>query len=316
MIHSKEEILKAYYDYCETVYPDWIDDLDTLNEICENCIFCDWCARNGENTRGATDEEYKWMENVLIEKGFLMSKEERDNILDKLNSYCSKLNMSLDDCDKGCCVFSDFCNADFFAWDAPDKEFLKVKSKLIDLGWIADDSKSEESDKPEDYNKDESKFDREKTLSTMIAYCFNHRDCYSCFIHDICNTYPEWELIPDVELKDIDIDKLKKEINEKINNADKDVSNNEEAGIEYYSYSTSPYESVDGPSHYNGTDCIENMRKLYGDEAVKYFCLCNAYKYNYRAGKKPGSSMEEDIKKSQWYYDYLIKLIKGETDEE
>ena len=29
-----------------------------------------------------------------------------------------------------------------------------------------------------------------------------------------------------------------------------------------------PYEYVDGPAHYHGTECIENMRKLFGDEAA------------------------------------------------
>ena len=299
MIHNKEEILKAYYNYCESVYPDWIDDLETLNDICDNCVFCTWCAKNGENTRGATDGEYEWMENILIEKGFLMSEKERDNILDRLNSYCTKLNMDIDDCEKGCCVFDDFCNAHFFAHNASDEELLKVKSKLIELGWTEDDSKPEESD------KEEPEFDREKFLSIASAYCFNHKSCNDCLIYPICNTYPEWDCIPDSELKEIDMDKLKEEINTNIDNKEP-----------VYDFSDSSYESVDGPSHYNGTDCIENMRKLYGDEAVKYFCLCNAYKYNYRAGKKPGSSMEEDIKKSQWYYDYLVKLIEGELDEE
>lgn len=69
------------------------------------------------------------------------------------------------------------------------------------------------------------------------------------------------------------------------------------------------YEYVDGPAHYNGTECIENMRKLYGDEAVRWFCICNAYKYRFRDGSKPGVSAEQDEKKARWYEDYAAKMM-------
>jgi hypothetical protein len=69
-------------------------------------------------------------------------------------------------------------------------------------------------------------------------------------------------------------------------------------------------DKVNHPSHYQGKhECIEVMRALFGDEAVKSFCKCNAYKYRFRAGKK--GSAEEDIKKAEWYEDYLILLEKG-----
>ena len=70
-------------------------------------------------------------------------------------------------------------------------------------------------------------------------------------------------------------------------------------------------DKVNHPSHYQGKhECIEVMRALFGDEAVKDFCKCNAYKYRFRAGKK--GSAEEDIKKAEWYEDYLMLLEKGE----
>ena len=37
---------------------------------------------------------------------------------------------------------------------------------------------------------------------------------------------------------------------------------------------------------------------VFGPEAVMHFCLCNAWKYRYRATAKNG---EEDLKKSDWY---------------
>lgn len=64
--------------------------------------------------------------------------------------------------------------------------------------------------------------------------------------------------------------------------------------------------NVNHPAHYQGQhECIEVMRAIFGDEAVKSFCKCNAYKYRFRADKKNG---EEDIKKAEWYEDYLMRL--------
>ncbi len=65
-------------------------------------------------------------------------------------------------------------------------------------------------------------------------------------------------------------------------------------------------DTVNHPAHYQGAhECIEIMKALFGREAVKAFCRCNAFKYRFRADKKNG---EEDIKKAEWYEDYLIKM--------
>ncbi len=72
------------------------------------------------------------------------------------------------------------------------------------------------------------------------------------------------------------------------------------------------YEYVNGPDHYNGTQCIEQMRHLYGDEAVKWFCICNAYKYRFRNGHKPGVSAEQDEQKARWYEDYASNMMSAQ----
>lgn len=72
---------------------------------------------------------------------------------------------------------------------------------------------------------------------------------------------------------------------------------------------TQQYEYVNGPAHYNGTECIENMRKLFGDDAVRWFCICNAYKYRFRDGSKPGVAAEQDEEKARWYEDYAVKMM-------
>ena len=64
---------------------------------------------------------------------------------------------------------------------------------------------------------------------------------------------------------------------------------------------------VNHPSHYETGkfQCIEVMMEALGVEAVKHFCLCNAFKYIYRSQRKNG---KEDIEKAQWYIDKYIEL--------
>lgn len=72
-------------------------------------------------------------------------------------------------------------------------------------------------------------------------------------------------------------------------------------------------EQVNHPAHYQGAhECIEVMRHMFGDSAVRSFCKCNAFKYRFRANMKNG---EEDIKKAEWYEDYLIKMDSMNYDE-
>ena len=57
--------------------------------------------------------------------------------------------------------------------------------------------------------------------------------------------------------------------------------------------------NVEHPKHYNREiECIDEMLMVFGREAVMHFCLCNVWKYRYRAGDKNG---QEDIEKSDWY---------------
>ena len=54
------------------------------------------------------------------------------------------------------------------------------------------------------------------------------------------------------------------------------------------------YEKVDHPEYYQGkNECIDVMIAMFGVEAVKSFCRCNAYKCRFRADRKNG---EEDIR--------------------
>lgn len=74
-------------------------------------------------------------------------------------------------------------------------------------------------------------------------------------------------------------------------------------------------ERVDHPTHYQGEyECIDLMREIYGDEAVRWFCILNAYKYRFRAGKKDGNSLEQDDAKAQWYENYVMKNLSNNAN--
>ena len=69
-------------------------------------------------------------------------------------------------------------------------------------------------------------------------------------------------------------------------------------------------QQVDHPTHYQGEyECIDLMREIYGDEAVRWFCILNAYKYRFRAGKQEGTEWADDQKKAAWYETDVMKNL-------
>ena len=71
-----------------------------------------------------------------------------------------------------------------------------------------------------------------------------------------------------------------------------------------------PSNAVNHPSHYNqgGMECIDEMILVFGKSAVMNFCLCNAWKYRYRANAKNG---QEDLDKANWYLNKYKELINN-----
>ena len=65
----------------------------------------------------------------------------------------------------------------------------------------------------------------------------------------------------------------------------------------------SNYEMVNHPTHYNQYDIevIDMIIKIWGPEAAALWCDITAFKYRMRMGTKPDNSIEQDIKKEQWY---------------
>lgn len=70
-------------------------------------------------------------------------------------------------------------------------------------------------------------------------------------------------------------------------------------------------DNVNHPAHYETGkfECIDVMLETQGKEKVKAFCICNAFKYLYRHGRKNG---REDIEKAVWYLNKYLEL--EETD--
>lgn len=80
--------------------------------------------------------------------------------------------------------------------------------------------------------------------------------------------------------------------------------------VEKYLEAEKP-DPVNRPAHYTsgGIECIDAMQAAFGVEAVKDFCLCNAFKYLWRHRNKNGV---EDLKKARWYLNRLIREMEVE----
>ena len=76
---------------------------------------------------------------------------------------------------------------------------------------------------------------------------------------------------------------------------------------EYKQQVTQQKEEINHPDRYESGqfECIDVMIDVYGKEAVKHFCILNAFKYIWRTEKKNGI---EDIKKAIWYLNKYIEL--------
>ena len=70
---------------------------------------------------------------------------------------------------------------------------------------------------------------------------------------------------------------------------------------------------INHPWHYitNDYECIDVMEECFGTEAVKDFCVCNAFKYLWRCKEKHETPIE-DIKKAVWYLKKYLELSENE----
>lgn len=69
-------------------------------------------------------------------------------------------------------------------------------------------------------------------------------------------------------------------------------------------------DTVNHPEHYESGsyECIDEMVAVFGMSVVANFCLCNVWKYRYRALNKNG---KEDMEKSDWYMCKYMEFKKA-----
>ena len=67
-------------------------------------------------------------------------------------------------------------------------------------------------------------------------------------------------------------------------------------------------EMINHPNHYTNYqhECIDEMIAAFGKRAVINFCICNAWKYRYRADSKGQHDM--DMEKADWYIQKAMEL--------
>ena len=67
-------------------------------------------------------------------------------------------------------------------------------------------------------------------------------------------------------------------------------------------------DNVNHPAHYEtgGIECIDAMVASQGNECVRDYCLCNAFKYIWRCQHKGKQS--EDVEKAIWYLKKWLEL--------
>ena len=72
----------------------------------------------------------------------------------------------------------------------------------------------------------------------------------------------------------------------------------------------SNYEHVEHPAHYNtySQETIAMMVAIWGKDKVADWCEITAFKYRMRMGTKPDNSIEQDLKKEQWYLNKAKEL--------
>ncbi len=79
-------------------------------------------------------------------------------------------------------------------------------------------------------------------------------------------------------------------------------------------FTTDDTEEINHPSRYKSGkyECIDVMQDVFGNEAVKDFCILNAFKYLWRYQHKGGF---EDVSKAAWYCNKAVEIMGGAENE-
>lgn len=154
---------------------------------------------------------------------------------------------------------------------------------------------------------------REELRKKFEKLCDRSNGCYGCPCEGlrVCN-----EILCD-ELTDADYEEGIKALEDyEKSKVDKSIGDGSKIILHATEEPTQgpEYDVVSKPQHYTSTsiECIDAMRETQGDEAVKAFCVCNAFKYLWRHNRKNG---DEDIKKANWYLNKAVEIMEGEKDD-
>lgn len=166
--------------------------------------------------------------------------------------------------------------------------------------------------------------------SVVGEHCQKRRYCFGCVLHrkrgtkcceEYANENPEevahlldFEVIDDTPTIAEAVEENSEDVKPKrrtlgVSNPTDDMTEYVEKYLE--GVKTDP---VNRPAHYTsgGIECIDAMQAAFGVEAVKDFCLCNAFKYLWRHRSKNGV---EDLKKCRWYLNRLIREMEVTDDD-
>lgn len=73
-------------------------------------------------------------------------------------------------------------------------------------------------------------------------------------------------------------------------------------------------DQVNHPDHYTqgSIECIDAMIETQGAQAVRDYCICNAFKYIWRHNSK---NNDQDIRKAKWYIDKYLELVEQTSEQ-
>lgn len=127
-------------------------------------------------------------------------------------------------------------------------------------------------------------------LSMIHKECDSHAICKNCAFHDEQNAENPCGILDVMNRYDDEDDSA-------------DIAVSDDAVV----CNNPTHDEIHHPVHYctANFECINVMLETQGIEAVKSFCLCNAFKYLYRHNGKNG---DEDVRKAFWYINKYLEL--------
>lgn len=206
-------------------------------------------------------------------------------------------------------------NDDIFAFEFEGSDLLKsCKRSGLFTGWEKDQKIRELEEEVSRWKKEAADCLKLRDEAQKEAYKLKkenekYEEKIKKLEHDDMldkNAADYWSKEHDILLKKFAKLQVENErIKENLNSQHEMIKELNQKNLELQDENEKPADNVNHPSHYTGIyECIDVMQDVFGDEATNDFCLCNAFKYIWRARKKNGL---EDVKKAVWYLNKYIE---------